>query len=458
MLGVIMGSFVLLVIDLEIKWLLSALLGIVFVIVVMTVHDRERFFWTLFVLSLQAYISFWFMNGHAGSSGLEFPLAFLTGVMLLGYYFTSGIFPVRKKFYLGGEFSTPIILIFISTVISLLFSAERFVGLVTLWTLIQYYVLYLIGLNCIHSKKHLNTILSLLIIVLVMQSLVYFIQAFLGVTFSLTGEIYESSVSVRAGGTVGANSAIYAAFVAPLMMLVIVRLMSNDSQMRRRVLWLVVAVIAAVAFVLTLRRGAWGGFALGFMVVLYLGYRRQMLSKGWLITSIILLTAMLVMAPVITTIVDSYRAGNPLSSAFDERMRLNQIAWVLIKAHPLVGTGPGSYSHVFKGYMPAELAQGWVYTVHNTYLLAAAEKGIPGLLAFCLFLFTAFKLSIKLLGVSDNNIKYFGLAMAGYIVSYAFIIYWEPMVSFSPNALLWFLFGLMSSAYKLSRSSKSSLR
>lgn len=156
LLGALMGLLVLLFINMEVKWILTALLAIGFVTLVMAIDDRERFFWVLFIMSLQVYVSLWFFHGRAGSGGLEFPLAFVSGVMLLSYYFLSGYFPKKKIFLIGGDLAIPISLVFASTIFSLLFSSERFVGLVSLWTLVQYYVFYLIGLNCVQSKKHLT--------------------------------------------------------------------------------------------------------------------------------------------------------------------------------------------------------------------------------------------------------------------------------------------------------------
>ncbi len=448
-LGVISGISVLWIIELDLKWLLSGLLGIGFLATIMIIDNRERFFWVIFIMSLQVYISLRILHGHAGSGGFEFPFAFISGLMLLAFYFLSGLFPHKKRFLLGGDLAFPVLLIFATAIISLFFTSEKFVGLVTLWTLIQYYVLYLIGLNCVRSIKHLGDIISLLITVLVLQSLVYFVQASLGITFTLTGDIIDNSVGVRAGGTVGTNSAVFATFVSPLIMMVVVRLMSSSETMKKRMLWLLIITISIAAFVLTLRRGAWGGFALGFVCVLYIGYRKRILTQGWLIASVVFMVAVLVLAPVTISYVDTFRGGNPLTTAFDERMRLNLIAWELIKAHPILGTGPGSYPHVYKEYLSPELAQGWLFTVHNTYFLTAAETGFLGLIALCIFLVSGFQLSIKLTNSSEKLIRNLGLAMAGAIIAYAFMIYWEPMISFAPNALLWFLIGLMGSVRRI---------
>lgn len=445
MLGAMAGIAVLLIVELELKWVLAAFLAIVFFLSVMVIQNRERYFWVLFIFSLQVYVSFRILHGHSNTGGIEFPFAFVSGLMLLGYYNLSGRFSKQKKFRFGGEFSLPILLIFSTSVLSLLFTSERFVGLISLWTLFQFYVFYLVGLNCVNSKKNLSEITSLLIAVLVMQSLVFYVQAYLGVTFTLTGEVYDKGV--RAGGTVGANSSIYAAFVSPLIMLVTAKLMSINEAPKKRLFWLIIITISIIAFVLTLRRGAWGGLALGFVCLLILGHRRHLLSKSWLIVGAISIVTVLVLAPAIAVFVDTYRTGNPLSSAFDERMRLNMIAWEVVKANPLLGTGPGSYPHLFKGYLSDELGKGWLYTVHNTYLLVLAETGFLGFIAFCVFLVSGYRLSKSLMDSYDNQLQQFGLAMAGSIITYSFIIYWEPMtMAFSPNALLWFLIGLMASA------------
>ncbi len=452
-LGIMSGGLVLLAINLDLKWLVMGAVSIVFIATIMVIENRDRFFWVLFIMSLQVYISVRVLHMHAGSEGIEFPFAFICGLFLLTFYFISGQFSNKKNFLLGGDLLLPVIFILATTFSSLIFTDEKFVGLVSLLRLLEYYTLFLIGLNCVRSIKNLDNIVSLLITVLVLQCLVYYIQASLGITFTLTGEVLTNDTGVRAGGTVGANSAVFSAFVIPLIMMVIVKLMSKTVATNKRFLWLLVTALAVLAFILTLRRGAWGGLFLGFAVILYLGYRKNILSKGWVLSGLTFIVLTLVLAPVIANFVDTYRAGNPLASAFDERMRLNMIAWELIKAHPLLGTGPGSYAHVYKEYLSPEMAQGWLFTVHNTYLLTAAETGFLGLSAFCIFLITAFRLSTNLMSSNEIGIQHLGLAMSGGIVAYAFAIYWEPMNAFSPNALLWFLIGLMAGARRLQKSS-----
>ena len=445
LLGVITGVLVLGLVEIEIKWFVYILLGLVFVISVFVVKDRERFFWALFILSLQIYVSFRIMYGYAGSGGFEFPLAFIVGAMLMMYYLSAGFFSGSGIMIFGGYMATPILLVFITASVSLLFTSEQFVGLVNFWKLLQYYLFYLIGLNCIRTKLQVDRIIKLLFAVLVMQSFVYYVQALMGITFSLAGHVSDNFVAVRAGGTVGANSAIFATFIAPVMMLAIVRLMAIGPENQKRMAGFLLTLCGGVALVLTLRRGAWGGYMLGLIFILYLGYRHKLLASGWLKFCTSFIVILLLLSPVIAEVVDEYRTGNPLDSAFDERMRLNDIAIEVIKNNPVVGVGAGAYSHEYKSYLNDDLSQGWLFTVHNTYLLAAAETGLPGFLALCLFLFYALKLALKLTGCKDKYYQLIGLAMAGYIVSYAFIIYWEPMVAFSPNALLWFLVGMMAS-------------
>jgi O-antigen ligase len=72
------------------------------------------------------------------------------------------------------------------------------------------------------------------------------------------------------------------------------------------------------------------------------------------------------------------RLDNPLESrSLAERAEDAALAWGLIRAVPLTGTGPGYYAAALwagvRGMRPPDFR-----TVHSIPLLAAAELGIPG--------------------------------------------------------------------------------
>lgn len=62
----------------------------------------------------------------------------------------------------------------------------------------------------------------------------------------------------------------------------------------------------------------------------------------------------------------------------------------MIAAHPLLGLGPEGPGKHFKEYLPEEwkskpLPDGWYGHLHNVYLQYAAERGLPALICFLIF-------------------------------------------------------------------------
>jgi len=80
-----------------------------------------------------------------------------------------------------------------------------------------------------------------------------------------------------------------------------------------------------------------------------------------------------------------------------------RIAVRAIEAHPLLGLGPGAYGYLYKAYLPDDLPRQWLYTVHNEYLLRAAETGIPGGVAFVVLLVAALRLAMRLSRAAPYN-------------------------------------------------------
>jgi len=66
---------------------------------------------------------------------------------------------------------------------------------------------------------------------------------------------------------------------------------------------------------------------------------------------------------------------------------LTYLAFRIIGDHPVLGAGSNNFSVVMDRYLTPEFRHGFLYAVHNKYLLIWAETGIGGLLAYLAFLF-----------------------------------------------------------------------
>lgn len=74
------------------------------------------------------------------------------------------------------------------------------------------------------------------------------------------------------------------------------------------------------------------------------------------------------------------------ASSFENRRRLAEYAFTIIKQNPLFGIGANSFIISLAQKNTAWQWFYWLQPVHNIFLLAASETGLIGLVAFSMFL------------------------------------------------------------------------
>jgi O-antigen ligase len=153
---------------------------------------------------------------------------------------------------------------------------------------------------------------------------------------------------------------------------------------QRRVRWAVglcVPVMIAI-MLLTQSRGVFIGLIVGFAPVLLAQIRKRP-SFALPVIIAIIATSVLIPATVwhrlagITklTSTETIAEADPEGSA-EQRFQIDETAWRIFRAHPLIGVGIGCYEQANDRYSP-QLGK---RDAHNTYLALAAELGLPGLL------------------------------------------------------------------------------
>lgn len=155
-------------------------------------------------------------------------------------------------------------------------------------------------------------------------------------------------------------------------------------------------------------RAAIGFSAFGFAATYILSLARR--RSGWKMTIGLAGALMIVvLAPVVQTSLEMRYYANPLlDDEYDERAAFNRTALAMLEANPL-GIGVNHYSYIGRtqGYSVrsgvADNAGSLNNTVHNAYLLAGAEAGYFGLLAFIILtLYPAF-VAFKYAWLSDRQ-------------------------------------------------------
>jgi O-antigen ligase len=136
------------------------------------------------------------------------------------------------------------------------------------------------------------------------------------------------------------------------------------------------------------------------------------------------------------------RSGEEADSSSLERIDLLYEGIDMIRAYPVLGVGAGQFiDHAYGGM-----------TAHNSYVLAAAELGLPGSLLWMMLVYTSIKIpwvvAIRPLPELDPGVRPFALAM---VVAFAGMLVGVFFLSFCYKALLFVFFGLSGAMYGVAR-------
>jgi O-antigen ligase len=162
-----------------------------------------------------------------------------------------------------------------------------------------------------------------------------------------------------------------------------------------RIFLLVLPVLGLAGFglILTNSKGPLLGALVGLVLVLVIPFvmRPHLRSRVFIIT-------VLLVAAFVLSVLGTARSDRPalmgVPDAFQEythpgehpgtsgglRIQMLDYGYSVIKAHPILGTGPGAASRYMSEDLDLHGGRGDRVTLHNTYLLAAVTLGIPGLL------------------------------------------------------------------------------
>jgi putative inorganic carbon (hco3(-)) transporter len=143
-------------------------------------------------------------------------------------------------------------------------------------------------------------------------------------------------------------------------------------------LWLLCAVLMAVALLLGFTRSMWVASAGAGIYLLWFWKRILVLALPVALLSI----ALLAPASIRERFASLLKPGKVDSN--QHRIVTWRTGLEMIRAHPWFGLGPEEVKLRFNNYIPADiprpLPEGWYGHLHNIYLQYAAERGVPTML------------------------------------------------------------------------------
>jgi O-antigen ligase len=233
--------------------------------------------------------------------------------------------------------------------------------------------------------------------------------------------------------------------------MLVVCLLSALSRLYQRVdarqrLWLYLQLgLGSFALLLTQTRTAWIALILGGAGILTAAVRRGEL-RGKRLASLggVAVVAVLAAWPFIAGRVEASHGDDALI-----RWRLVLVAWEMIKSHPLLGIGLNTATHQLATYAARAGAEGWVFIVHNQFLLLWAETGLVGLVAFVSLFRIAIGCALRLLRALDPELRNAGLWLFWSLIVVIWALNMDHVSGAPTYKLVFFLFGVATGAARL---------
>jgi putative inorganic carbon (HCO3(-)) transporter len=304
--------------------------------------------------------------------------------------------------------------------------------------------------NNVRTRQDVLFVVSLLLIACLLESLIMIVLRFTGMPSTIWGIPAHVRVDtdvkegfMRIGGTVG--SPIFAAgYLSVSLASAASLLFTNLGRVHK---WLAIAVMGfgGVALIFTFSRGGWMALVLSVTLICLLGWRRRGLSLKTPI-AVILILGMLYL-PFHSSI--SARLFGDDSGSAESRIPLMKLAFRIIADNPVLGVGANNFTVVMDRYLTPEFRHGFLFAVHNKYLLVLSETGIVGLLAFLAFLLDALRKGWRCWAFQDRLLSPLALGFAAGIAGHMVHMSVDVFRGRPTQQLLWLIAGLLAAMHRM---------
>jgi len=318
----------------------------------------------------------------------------------------------------------PILSFITICLLSLIWSNSFFVSLKELPLFLAGPLLYFVITNNISDKRQIRRILNILVIVGSLFG-VYGILQYNGIDFAFwTGNIRRQQVF----GLFGNVNYFAEYLIIPLP--IAVSLFFTKQNKFKKILLLIGIVAMGSSLIFTFTRGSYLGFgaSLIFMSFLFLISRGKSFIKENKKIFIIVLLVVIIITILFVVPTPLNKSGTVISkiksrisvtqltqsSSIKRRIAIWKFSTLMIKDHPLLGSGIGTYKYNTLRYQAEFFKQGqnrslyphgFATKAHNEYLQLWAELGIVGLGIFIWLIICYFNCGIKFLKKIKDDYK-----------------------------------------------------
>lgn len=416
------------------------------------------------VLSLPIFykVTFMFVKDlHFEVAANGFPIslfdAFMIPLLLFWVYellFDPDSPPVR----LPGGWLLPLTLLFLINLLSCFLAPEPFYSYSMLYLQLKCYLVLLYFANNIRDEQTVRVIGAAFACILIMEGVIVLEQSLLGVIFTAenlgrSAVTLQSRVgmgyTIRAAGTLTHPNTL--AMYLNLMLPWVGFLFIVEKRFTRRILMTIAIVLALLAEIWSGSRGGWMGLAIAVTTGVFLWMRKQgknpMVGLGAAACVLLLLfSVMFATSPGFRNRLTEGDAGTALV-----RVPLMEVAKEMILANPVMGVGLNNYTREMGRYDHTleRIASWYGQAVHNTWLLMAAETGVPSLLVFVYtFFFVFLRSAYRVFQYHQGVLSTLGVGVFCMLIAWAVHNMVNPTAPYD-EFTIWVLLGLVAAAARL---------
>ena len=360
----------------------------------------------------------------------------------------------------------PILAFMAICALSLLWSNSPMVSLLELPLFLAGPILYFIVVNNVHKEHQINRLLTTLLIISSLLG-IYGIFQYNGIDFSF----WKANIGRQQVFGLFGNVNYFAEYlIVPLPL--VISLFFAARNKTSKILLLVGILTMGGSLLLTFTRGSYLAIGISsiFMFLLYLASQGKSFLKEhkkifiFILALIILVTFLFVLPSPLNepgTVISKIKGRISISqftsgSSLKRREAIWGFTALMVKDHPLLGSGLGTFKYNSLSYQAQFFDQGenrrlYPYgiadKVHNEYLQLGAEIGILGLGIFFWLIITYFNYGIKLLKRLKDKYKQgiiIGL-MGGIVAVLIDAIFGFPLHLPATLVLFWLFIGLIVS-------------
>jgi hypothetical protein len=289
----------------------------------------------------------------------------------------------------------------------------------------EYIILYLMITQVLNSASRIKSALVLFSLGAITVILDCFCQLFLNLEFIRHRHMILHAHHILAVSGPFRHNNDFAAYLICALIIILYWIFSKGPQAIK-----VMAVIVYFLGVFILAHAYSRGGSISFVFAIIL--LSILLKKFWFLCFSVLTTIILCFKFVVFKFLTFGDSG---------RFELWAIAWRMIKAHPLLGNGIGTFMAWFRSFSPT----GGISYAHNCFLQLWAEAGLVSMAIFCFFIFET--LNTGILTYKENKDPVFLILPCAVIAFLCSSFVDTFFFSYPLASLFWVMMGLLKAEF-----------